>query len=93
MVNTTNDPQISMDEVVIDNADLRGALDDREAKKAGQKAYRAADKKAKEMIPIIEYAGKTLRVGPYRIKISETDEQEVSFTRGSGFRANITKVE
>jgi hypothetical protein len=75
-----NDPQIAMDEVIVDDADLLSALRAREDMKEKVSAYRFLDKRVKQLIPLDdEYVGHKVRCGEFTwLVIDDPGGKEVS---------------
>lgn len=87
-------PQLGMDEVVVDNAEAEAALEARLVAKlaAGEatKVYKTAHETAAGLVnPLIEQADVPTRIGRFRITRVATKAREVSFSTSPGTRLRI----
>lgn len=83
MAKQTKDPQIGMDEVVIEDADLEALLKQIDDLGEPAKLRREMVAKRDKTLKRDEYVGRTVRVGIYRCKVEydEGGKERVSVTK------------
>jgi len=84
--------QIRFDDTILENPELEGLLEERQALKQSAKDYRGADKKAKDKIQTIE-TPLPYRVGRFIISRRDIPAKSVSFDTEAGTRVNIKAVD
>jgi hypothetical protein len=93
MARPKKQPQMSFSEEPLDNAELALLLQGREDASADMEPYRlkykGLDSQVKGIIEELELPDGSYRCGRYIVKISETEEKEVSFERKSSRRISI----
>lgn len=94
MANAKEQPQAHMEDTVIDDPDLQGLLYlFMESKKASSEAARAhkanKDRVAAQVDGHGWVPGGVYRVGPYVIKITESEAKSVEFERGASRRISV----
>lgn len=90
--------QTALDEQVVENEVLEGALRARQQKNEdkliAQKAFKEADASAKAQLEELDLEeGAVVRVGDFRIEVVPTKARSVSFDTAPGSRLKIQKVE
>ena len=93
---TTEEPQLAMDEKVIDSTPLESALEARESKKkskqAASKQFKEADDIVKGLVSEFELAdGEVARVGAFRIEQRATPGGSRAFDVNPGSRLLISR--
>ena len=87
-------PQISIDERVIESAELEAALEAREVAKAAageaRAAYAAANTLARGLIEALELDESPARIGRFRIVMRPVEARVVSFETSPTSRVTIT---
>jgi hypothetical protein len=94
---TALDPQLGLDEKVVDDEELLALLDRRSAtaaaKAAAVKAHKVVHDEAMKLIEKHDLAeGAALRVGPYRLTVTRTPEDHREFDVAASERINIKRV-
>ena len=86
----TEDPQLHMDEIVIEDDDLLQKLRRRLELKVQAKELREIDKYLKAEFPQDKWEGKVARIGEFRISPTVAGEvSDVAFTRQPTYSLNV----
>lgn len=98
MTATRLNPQASLYETTIENADLEDALEKRQKAKekraAASKAFRDADEEAKGLIAKADLGlDATVRVGRFTLTEKHTPARSVSFDTAAGKRLQIGLID
>lgn len=88
MTGTRVRSQIHMEDVVIQDNELEGLLEDREEKKRAAGEYKKADKAAKDKISGLDQKP-PYRIGRFIIGVQATKAKEVAFETDAGTRTTI----
>jgi hypothetical protein len=94
---TALDPQLGLDEKVVDDEELLALLDRRSATAAARteaaRAHKVVHDQAMKLIEKHDLAeGAALRVGPYRLTVTRTPEDHREFDVAASERINIKRV-
>ena len=87
-------PQIAIDERVIESDELEAALEAREVAKAARReahsSYASANTKARELIDALELDDSPARIGRFRLVVRPVEARSVSFETSPTSRVTIT---
>jgi hypothetical protein len=87
-------PQIAIDERVVESAELEAALEAREEARAALRearaAFKAADEPARGLIAALELSEGPVRVGRFRLVVLEVEARSVAFDTEPTTRLTIT---
>ena len=87
-------PQIAIDERVVESAELEAALEGREVARAAlseaRAAFKAADEPARGLIAALELDESPVRVGRFRLVVRKVEGRSVAFDTDPTSRLTIT---
>jgi hypothetical protein len=87
-------PQIAIDEAVVESPELEQALEAREAAKAtaadARAAFKTADESARGLIAALELGEAPVRVGRFRLVVRKVAARSVAFDTDPTTRLTIT---
>lgn len=93
MPRTKKQPQMHLEEELLDRPELARLLDDRESAKEEAapyiESYRGLDKQVKGLIGQLELEDGTYRCGDFVVKLSQSEERHVEFERTTSRRISI----
>jgi hypothetical protein len=87
-------PQTSIDERLIESAELEAALEEREvakdAARAARATFKSADESARELVKALELGETPARVGRFRLVVRKVAARSVAFDTDPTTRVTIT---